>query len=280
MGFGSVEDYRRRLDKAKEKLDPIPAEGPIWNVEWTDAKDYLSNAIDTIQWVITDKIRDLPSWKALDQETQHKLYYTMCNLGYPHEFRRKTELFRKAFSKYPEFIAIAVPFFDELLPVCDKLATLKSKVMKGRKPSLNPSKTPERTIENTGTCGVCKRNVKILTKGDRHFIWTHGYTVNHHYGRSADCFGSGHQPIEESNEVLVAYQENLEKYFEQLPRSIEVLSTWLRENPLTKENREAFESRQRHLSQCKFELRHIPETIENLKTEILNWKPRNLPGVK
>jgi hypothetical protein len=277
MGFGSVEDYKRRLDKAEEKLDRVPNEGPIWNVDWMDAKDYLSSAIDTIQWVITDKIRDLDSWKALDQETQHKLYYTMCNLGYPHEFRRKTELFRKAFSKYPEFMAIAVPFFDELLPVCDKLATLKSKVMKGRKPSLTPSKIPERTIENTGTCGVCKRNVKMVTRG-KHYIWTHGYSVDHHYGRSADCFGSGHQPIEESNEVLTAYQENLEKYLETLPIAIENLTKWLAENPLTKENRTGFENRQRSLSQYKFEIKRIPETIEDLKAEILAWKPRNLPG--
>jgi hypothetical protein len=274
----TVEQYKKNLDRAIEKLKGYSDEGPIWNVDWTDAKDYLARAIDTIQWVITDEIRDLDSWKALDQETQHKLYYTMCNLGYPHEFRKKTENFRKIFSKYPEFMAIAVPFFDELLPVCDKLATLKSKVMKGRKPSLTPS--PERTLENTGTCGVCKRNVKILTRGTKHYIWTHGYTVNHHYGRSADCFGSGHQPIEESSEVLIAYLENLENYYAQLPRMIVVLSTWLKENQLNRENQEGFENRRRNLSQCKFEMQHIPQTIESLKTEILNWQPRNLPDVK
>jgi hypothetical protein len=102
--------------------------------------------------------------------------------------------------------------------------------------------------------------------------------VDHHYGRSADCFGSGHQPIEESNEVLIAYQENLEKYLETLPIAIENLTKWLAENPLTKENRTGFENRQRSLSQYKFEIKRIPETIEDLKAEILAWKPRNLPG--
>ena len=63
--------------------------------------------------------------------------------------------------------------------------------------------TPERTLDNTGTCAACGQNVKRDKKGK---IVSHGYRViwNSHQG---NCFGVGYDPIEVSPEGLIAYKE-------------------------------------------------------------------------
>lgn len=60
----------------------------------------------------------------------------------------------------------------------------------------------ERTIDNTGTCGICGQNVKRDRDGT---ITFHGYQRPGYGYTMGDCFGHRHQPIELSSEVLSAY---------------------------------------------------------------------------
>ena len=73
------------------------------------------------------------------------------------------------------------------------LAAAKDRVIKARKPSATPRKTPERTLDNTGTCACCGQNVK-LSAGR---IVMHGYTIRWGF-QSGRCFGVGFPPIEVS----------------------------------------------------------------------------------
>lgn len=86
---------------------------------------------------------------------------------------------------------------EKWAPVADKFRTLKPMIIKGRKPSTTPRVTPERTLDNTGTCACCGNNVK-LSDGK---IVNHGFTIRHGWQEGA-CHGVGCDPIEVSPEGL------------------------------------------------------------------------------
>lgn len=84
-------------------------------------------------------------------------------------------------------------------------AELKPLIKKGRQP--NPNRvTPERTLDNTGTCAICGKNVKM----DGGKLVHHGYEVKWHQFVGG-CFGVGYEPIEVSNVALIDYIAMLTK---------------------------------------------------------------------
>jgi hypothetical protein len=91
-------------------------------------------------------------------------------------------------------------------PAADLLAAAKGRVVKARKPAVGGRKTPERTLDNTGTCSCCGMNVKL--SGGR--IVKHGFTIRWGY-QSGSCFGVGYLPIEVSPEGIVATIEAAER---------------------------------------------------------------------
>jgi hypothetical protein len=153
-------------------------------------------------------------------------------------------------------------------PVRDNIKALKPMVVMGRKPSTDPRKTPERTIENTGTCAVCSRNVK-LDKGQH--IVAHGYTIRWGF-QSGNCHGVGFKAVELSSEGIVSWKGVLETALTHAEENIQSL----RDAAEIEKNRNT----RMAVSQAEATIRYAPRDIVDLEKRITNWEPKVLPGVK
>ncbi len=100
-----------------------------------------------------------------------------------------------------DLYAACLAYSATWLPVADAIEAAKAVIVRGRKPSTEPRKTEPRTIENTGTCSICSRNIKL----DGGKIVDHGFTIKYGIGRNGKCFGVGFPAIEVSPEGLDAY---------------------------------------------------------------------------
>jgi hypothetical protein len=165
-------------------------------------------------------------------------------------------------------VADAIAFLEEIRPVIENMVALKGMVVKGRKPSTNPRQTPERTIENTGTCSVCARNVKL---NDGRIV-DHGYTIRYGF-QSGNCFGVGFEPIEISTAGTVTYLANLEAYKtdqeETLPKAKAVAFA----NPTDRKL-------QGVAYNIESMIRTLDRDIKTFSDIIKNWEPKALPGTK
>jgi hypothetical protein len=189
------------------------------------------------------------------------------------------------------FFTVAEP----LIHASELLKNLKTKVIKGRIPAETPNENA-RTLENTGTCGCCNRNVK-LTSSSR--IWDHGFQIlNRGYGIGAgykiggSCFGVGYEPIEVSPLVWQDMLAAWEKRVVELPSIIENLTNILatmtkperkmdfQRTPEERELAKEYTGRQDGLRQCKSELAYLTIRIPEMKEAIQNWSPRPLPMTK
>ena len=131
-------------------------------------------------------------------------------------------------------IAAFLEFWAPYITASELLVSVKPLIVKGRKPAENPSLTA-RTIDHTGTCGCCQRNIK-MTDGGR--IWDHGYTIDGRgrgvgssYKNGNSCFGVGYEPIEISPRVWKDLLVRMEARIKDLPKRIEQAKEWLKENP-------------------------------------------------
>jgi len=167
-------------------------------------------------------------------------------------------------------------------PVAEKVNTLKSMIEKGRKPS-NNSTTVERTLDNTGTCPCCGKNVK-LSNG---LIVAHGYNI--YYGcQSNMCFGVNHKPIEVSSEGAVAYRDLLQNMCDQKTKLIADVK--LKRPTLVKYNKvgDIIEKTKNtdddyigkfeiHCHSIENDIKHLEKDIKLFNHVIEKWKPTPLP---
>jgi len=75
----------------------------------------------------------------------------------------------------------------------------------------------QRTLENTGHCGICGKNVKMRSNGTLH---DHGFTRRKWQGRSGQCFGAGSLAIETSPDVYKRYIPSLAKILSEVQNLI------------------------------------------------------------
>jgi hypothetical protein len=194
--------------KRTNPLEAIPAAlemGVIYNVDFKDLKEAVNQALEAAWGAAVKNLylshedrRERYDWVATDN-----LYYGQG--PQIHNLKSVIKKIAKVEKIDPkcDLIAPARAICEMVTPVIEDMNTLKGMVVKGRKPSTDPRLTPERTLDNTGTCAACGENVKRDKKGK---IVSHGYRVlwNSHQG---NCFGVGYDPIEVSPEGLIAYKE-------------------------------------------------------------------------
>lgn len=109
------------------------------------------------------------------------------------------------------------------------LQELAAKALTETPQEAKPLAPGERTLENTGTCGVCMQNVK-LTSAQR--VMRHGWQVggNRQVGRigyswhTGPCFGVGYEPWEVSPKAADEYVKYLKG--EVIPRYEKELGYW------------------------------------------------------
>lgn len=141
----------------------------------------------------------------------------------------------------------------DFTPAAEALQAAKGRVLKARKPSTTPRKTPERTIENTGTCPCCGQNVK-LNAGR---LVAHGYTIRWGF-QSGNCFAVGLRPIEVSSEGLTA-----------------AIAAYERQQGVCRLEIEYGTAKQRGVG--KANLHGIEGALKAYRAALADWAPRALP---
>jgi hypothetical protein len=188
-------------------------------------------------------------------------------------------------------VAAVKAFLARWEPLCEKFLSLKPLIVKGRTPNENPRSVPERTIENTGTCGICGRNIKMRGK----MLVDHGYTKGYGF-RNGICFGAHFQPIETSPEVLQAYLDFCTKRLASMPAAIRAeqdyltkLETEFKAIPgasSVKTLDPTVVALRKKMGDCKFrimsltsEQNALPGVITETQQRIKQWKQKPLPSI-
>lgn len=224
----------------------------IYNVDFKDAKDSLGRAFDEAN----EKMIRKPffwggGYESLPTEVADLDYLSWSAHLAPSLLKKVT----KVAVDHPARDAM-LELLNEFAPIMEAVKAAKSRVVKGRKPSANPRQTPERTIENTGTCGCCGKNVKMSGR----ILVAHGYTIKYGF-QSGSCFGVGYEPIEVSNKSIVSYHSVLTSYLEELEAT---------EVPVDRAEQYKLGSM---ITQVKGDIRYF-------ECQIAAWAPRALPGAE
>lgn len=201
-----------------------------------------------------------------DMKSYFKTYSRACTAGLPEEIRTAMNAF----------------IFD-CLPLMEAVEAAKPLVVKGRRPSTEVSDAERRTLENTGTCPVCGRNIK---RNDDGTITSHGYRVEGHE-HAGGCYGTGYQPWELSYEGAVNYREILNFSLSHAMQEYEHATTEGYESVFCHRTRTwvsrgnngyttALESKIRELTS---RVRQLTSDVLYFNERIQNWKPADLPGV-
>ena len=156
-----------------------------------------------------------------------------------------------------------------------------SAIIKGRKPSDDPNKTPARTLEGTGTCPVCGRNVKI---DERFRIVNHGYEVQYHSFQGG-CYGVGYRAWEVSTEGSVAFQAAIIKQKARAEELLPSIDGW---TSIWSHSRKAHVPAGDPIfarliadkkQEVEREISYCGSLIADLTKKIEGWKPQPLPGI-
>ncbi len=271
---------RMTFEELNEKLDACIEAGVIFNVDFKDWTSYgahrmLYDAIGEVRAQYTHAGK----WEDLSREELDLIDSLSDSIvQFP---TKKTQKMLDGMI-YVGPAAAVTDLIRKFKPMADKFRTLKPMIVKGRKPSTEPRKTEERTLENTGTCPVCGKNVKMDANGK---MVAHGFTIRYGF-QEGNCFGVGYKPVEVSPEGMIAYVEML--------RRVRTLRTELKaklenERPALMTNQRPpqkivdGDSGYQHIlnnrvNEIEGELRFIEKSIEMFTGRIENWAAQPLPG--
>ena len=224
----------------------------IYNVDFKDAKDSLGRAFEEAN---SKMVSEPFFWggKGLDiPEAVVELHWLSWQAHLAPSLLKKVI---KANIDHPVCTAM-LELLNEFAPIMEGVKAAKARVIKGRKPSTTPRTTPERTIENTGTCGCCGKNVKM----SGNILVAHGYTIKYGF-QSGNCFGVGYEPVEVSNKAIVAYLEVLNDFRNDQVASLEGLEDM-------------------KLWGVESTIRQVEGDIKYFDKALAAWVARPLPGTK
>jgi hypothetical protein len=258
-----------------ETIDVAIEAGIIYNADFKELKEAANRKLEEGYRAVVTKpyleglhLRN----EEISPEMSEALYYS----GYPqiHTLKARHNAITKLEKTEGDhwMVKAAREYLELVRPVIVKLNIVKGLIVKGRKPSDKPRLTPERTLENTGTCSVCGRNVKLSSTGK---IVDHGYTIRYGF-QEGNCFGVGWAPIEVSSAGAEAYLKALSAHKvsleESLPKAVEAA-----------DNADKIESiRERRLvlnapHSIQRDISHVNNDMEYFRNIIANWVAKPLP---
>jgi hypothetical protein len=226
----------------------------IYNVDYVEMKTALNRTLEKAKAAASAVYLAIPYEDRRTDELSAQYYGTV----YPHTLPGWLKKLPKTASPTHAAALEAYRALGAYSEICAKFVAAKGRVVKARKPSTEPRKTPARTLDNTGTCACCGQNVKL----DRGLIVAHGYTIRWGF-QSGSCLGVSFDPIEVSDEglrvALLVYEHHL---------AVARLS--LEYGALTRRERAELEGR---VSGSKSAIAHYTAAIRD-------WAPRPLPSEK
>jgi len=152
--------------------------------------------------------------------------------------------------------------------------------------------TKTRTLDNTGTCPICERNIKLDKSG---YIVDHGYKLTHAGQwlgwRMSSCYGTGYWPYERSREGVVDYLAKvLHAAMRQLRAAIGALPTaydipdgvhfgqgkW---GSRVKQGEEGWDyALKQNTARMEYEAKCLQRCIDHYAKRAEDWEPKALPG--
>jgi hypothetical protein len=279
---------RYTYDQLLQQIAAHKAAGMIWNQEHETLKYNIAAAFEAErnEFKSGDYMEIVRNSE--DRESaENQLYW-----AYPFEARHAGAGLKKIakLDTTNKYVAAFIVLMNRWKALADAQAELKPLIVKGRKPSTEPSKTPPRTLDHTGTCAICGRNVKLSEGGK---IVAHGYTIRYGW-QQGNCFGVGYDPIEVSPEGLYGALKSLVGVIERTTDAIiEVEEDKREEYPdysagtnmyggalkQAKRGEPNFErARERTLNKLRSDLKRMFQDEKDWNRAITEWKPRTLPG--
>ena len=234
-----------------KQLETALAAEVIYNVDFVELKTRLNRLIEQAHKAAQDAYLAALHGGNADDAAMRDLYYAS-----PAAHTLKAYARRLPHTAPAPYLPALQLFRDVLVtfrPAAERLAAAKGRVIKARKPSTTPRKTPERTIENTGTCPCCGQNVKL--NGGR--LVAHGYTIRWGF-QSGNCFAVGLRPIEVSSEGLTA-----------------AIAAYERQQGICLLEIEYGTAKQRGMA--KANLYGIQGALKAYRADLAGWAPRALP---
>lgn len=256
---------RITFDELNTTLDQFIDAGAIYNVDYQHLKTYVgSRGLDSA----ISKLREEYTYAGKYQDRtddEMDLIESLTNsiVQFP---TKKTQKLLGSMDHVGSTAAVS-ELVEKWKPVADKFRALKPLIVKGRKPAETPRTTPVRTLENTGTCSCCGKNVKLSTDGK---IVNHGFTIKWGF-RQGSCYGTGFDPIEISDEgvrnfikIIKATQNDVRKLAAKLEAG-ETKLTGLKLKMAIDEHART--------------MRWLEQDMERANDTIANWEPKPLPVV-
>lgn len=237
-----------------QQIEALLAAATIYNADYVEMKTALNRALEQAKARASDVYLAIPYEDRRGDELSAQYYGTI----YPHTLPGWLKKLPKTASPTHARALEAYRSIGFYASICARFVEAKARVVKARKPSTAPRKTPARTLDNTGTCACCGQNVKL----DSGRIVMHGYTIRWGF-QSGSCFGVGYLPIEVSDEGLRAALQAYERLLGSTRLSLEY-------GALTRRERGELEGR---IGGAKSAIRHYAEAIRD-------WAPKALPSEK
>lgn len=283
MRWMNYEKASKIYEEVKEVIADAKEAGFIYKVDYDQWKEKASRAIETHIQFAKDKTYLTNEYDPKKNETD--LYYGLGGLTVTNFPTKK--LAKELTTDDTAFYKAVQDVVDVWAEISDGFKELKNMIKTGRKPSTTPRKTKERTIENTGTCPCCHRNIKL----DGGKIVHHGFEISHGY-RNGTCPGVGFKPWEVSVEGKVAL---LQAKIVRLGSLVQTKDHYINARELVEtigfgKGRESvvreigtpeFKRLQDfRLMKNETEIEHIQSDIARLTKEIAGWVRQTLPGEK
>lgn len=225
---------------------------PLYNRDFQDAKNVLTLAFERAhQEEVRKPFVWANRWETLP-EAVRELDYLDWSLHRVPGLMKKV----RACSANDSCITAMVLLLNDWEPVAATVAAAKKDAIKGRKPSTTPRKTKERTLENTGTCPVCGRNIKL--RYDSRMV-DHGYTLRYGF-RNGKCAGVGKLPWEVSPQGRIDFISGLFAYRAGVASAVP-------EDDKARRNRDRL-------------IEWVTADIAMHQKMVDEWKPAQLPGAK
>lgn len=278
------------FDQINDDLDAAIAEGVIYNVDFNRIKDAASRLLDAeIKAEVNEPL--FYAGKFEDRSDNEKAIYDalgVCPVPAQWPSKKVIKLIDGPHGDNAVgFVVRALR--DRWAPIREKLNTAKPLIVKGRKPSDTPRVTPERTLDNTGTCGCCGQNVKMDAAGK---LVMHGFTIRYGF-QEGKCPGVGFEPVEVSPAILHHMVELIDITLNSLTGMVEhhtegqypVPHPTRRATPkddaqVHPDEQEYDRARRIFLANLDGQIQHVRRDRTDYETRIAAWEPRPLPGEK
>ncbi len=268
----------------EKTLDQIAAyieAGLIYNVDWKDLKESINRqlskgykAVTSEPYLALPRVDNTGERVGVPRAVSLELYYAQGPQIHANMDRKIAKL-EKTFGNH-WMVKAARDYLDSVQPIIDDANKIKATLTKARKPREGARKTEERTIENTGTCSVCGRNVKLNNLGN---IVDHGFRLAWNE-RSGGCYGVSYKPIEISPEGAVSYLAVIRDMLERAEKVVAEFATRYDADVLKYQIFQIPKDERKRYTNAESTVRHAGRDVTRIEKIIAEWKATPLPDAK